>query len=106
MYKLVFFVPKSDLESVKEAVFATGAGKLGNYSHCSWECLGMGQFLPLKGSKPTVGVQDKLEKVEEYRVEILCAKNHVKSAIYALKDKHPYEEPAFELYQVFDPSSL
>ncbi len=47
-YKLVFFVPENAIEEVKQAIFATGAGSLGNYAQCSWQTLGVGQFLPLE----------------------------------------------------------
>ena len=52
MYKLVFFVPESHLDVVKEAVFATGAGRMGHYSHCCWQILGEGQFMPMPGAHP------------------------------------------------------
>ena len=100
MYKLIFYVPENDAELVKESVFKTGAGTLGNYSHCSWETKGLGQFKPLTGSNPTIGSQNKLEKVEELRVEILCSNENIKAAVHALKDSHPYEEPAFEVISI------
>ncbi len=84
-YKLVFFVPENAVEAVKKAIFATGAGSLGNYAQCSWQTLGVGQFLPLDGANPTIGEVDTVERVSEWAVE-------------ALKTAHPYEEPAFEVY--------
>ena len=62
MFKLVFFVPASHVESVKNAVFAAGAGRIGDYEHCAWQVLGEGQFRPLQGSNPFIGSQDVLEK--------------------------------------------
>ncbi len=97
-YKLVFFVPEGSVEEVKKAIFATGAGSLGNYAQCSWQTLGMGQFLPLDGANPTIGNVDVVEQVSEWRVEILCTAENIKDAIEALKKSHPYEEPAFEVY--------
>lgn len=102
MFKLVFFVPLNDAEKVKEAIFNTGAGSLGNYSHCSFEVKGTGQFKPLSGSHPTIGKLNETHRVEELRVEILCEKKDLKEAINALKKSHPYEEPAFEVYELFD----
>ena len=56
MYKLVFYVPVDHLEPVKQAVFATGAGKIGEYDSCCWQVLGVGQFRPLAGSTPYLGM--------------------------------------------------
>ncbi len=97
-YKLIFFVPENAVETVKQAIFATGAGSLGNYAQCSWQTLGTGQFLPLDGANPTIGEIDNVERVSEWRVEILCTAENIKSAVTALKTAHPYEEPAFEVY--------
>lgn len=100
MYKLVFFVPAEHCEQVKAAVFEAGAGMQGNYACCSWQVLGQGQFLPLDGSQPFIGEMGKVEQVDEYRVETLCPEERVRDVIAALKLAHPYEEPAFEFYQL------
>ena len=99
-YKLIFFVPKKDAEQVKDAVFSTGAGTMGNYSQCSFETEGVGQFLPLAKSNPHLGDVHKLTKVVELKVEILCPENVVKEAVYALKKAHPYEEVAYEVIKI------
>lgn len=100
MYKLVFFVPATHCEQVKSAVFAAGAGGQGHYGHCSWQVLGQGQFLPLEGSQPFIGGRGQLEVVDEYRVETLCAEDCIHDVVTALKKAHPYEEPAYEIYQL------
>lgn len=97
MYKLCFYVPESHVEQVKQAVFAAGAGRIGDYDSCCWQVAGQGQFRPLAGSRPFIGRQDKVEQVAEYRVEMLCAKEHAKAVVQALLDAHPYEEPAWDL---------
>ena len=97
MYKLSFFVPESHLEVVKEAVFAAGAGKIGDYDSCCWQVKGLGQFRALPGSHPFLGVQGVVEEVEEYKVEMVCDNTHIKSVLAALKTVHPYEEPAYEV---------
>lgn len=102
MFKLVFFVPASHVESVKDAVFAAGAGRIGDYEHCAWQVLGEGQFRPLPGSNPFIGSQDVLEKVSEYRVELVCADTCIADAVAALKAAHPYEEPAFDVTRLVD----
>lgn len=102
MYKIAFFVPESHLEKVKTAVFNAGAGRIGNYDRCCWQVLGAGQFRPLPGSNPFIGQQAVEETVEEYRVEMVCDDNLIKKAIEALKESHPYEEPAYDLWQLVD----
>ncbi|UJJ30675.1 Nif3-like dinuclear metal center hexameric protein [Halopseudomonas maritima] len=100
MFKLCFFVPASHVEAVKQAVFATGAGRLGDYDCCSWQVLGEGQFRPLAGSQPFIGQQGEVERVAEYRVELLCAADCIEAAIAALRQAHPYEEPAFDVWRL------
>lgn len=100
MYKIVFYVPESHLDVVKGAIFASGAGKIGNYDRCCWQCLGRGQFRPLAGSKPFQGQQGQLETLPEYRVELVCADRWIAAAIDALRGAHPYEEPAYAVWQL------
>lgn len=102
MYKLAFFVPESHLEPVKNAVFETGAGRIGHYDHCCWQTKGQGQFRPLEGSHPHIGSQNELETVEEYRVELVCEDSLIKQAIAAMKLAHPYEEPAYDVFRLED----
>ncbi len=102
MYKLAFFVPEDHLEPVKEAVFATGAGRIGEYDCCCWQSLGQGQFRPLDGSQPFLGRQGALERVPEYRVELVCTDDLIRSAIAALRAAHPYEEPAYDVWKLAD----
>lgn len=100
MFKLVFFVPESHKELVKQAIFAQGAGQYQGYDQCAWETLGTGQFRPLTGSNPFVGTNDKLETVAEYRVETICAEINIKCVLEALINSHPYETPAYEVWSV------
>lgn len=97
MYKIIFYVPLNDCERVKEAVFAAGAGRIGNYERCAWQVKGEGQFCPKAGSHPHIGEHDKLERIEEYKVELVCEDDRLASAIAALKKAHPYEEPAYQV---------
>jgi hypothetical protein len=100
MYKLVFFVPAEFKEQVKSAVFATGAGRIGAYDSCSWEVQGSGQFRPLPGSRPFIGTLDRVETVSEFRVELVCEDHLVAQAVAALRQAHPYEEPAFDVWKL------
>ena len=102
MYKLTVFVPEEALEQVKSALFAAGAGKIGDYEQCCWQVQGSGQFMPLAGSQPNIGAQDKLETVDEWRVEMVVATARIKAVIEALKQAHPYETPAYDVIEVLD----
>ena len=100
MYKLTFYVPATHLESVKTALFGAGAGRYANYDCCSWEVAGQGQFRPLDGSRPFLGTTGRIEKVAEYRVEMIVRDKVATEAITALKKAHPYEEPAYDLVRM------
>lgn len=102
MYKLCFFVPETDAEAVKAAVFATGAGRIGDYDQCCWQVAGLGQFRPLEGSDPHIGSLNQVETVAEFKVEMVCDDDLIKEAVAALKKAHPYEEPAYEVWRLED----
>ena len=102
MYKLCIYIPESHLEPVKQAIFAAGAGRIGDYDSCCWQVLGSGQFRPLDGSQPFIGQQGAVEQVAEYRVETVCADAVVDAVLAAMRCAHPYEEPAFDLWKLDD----
>lgn len=102
MYKLNFFVPKEEKERVKAALFAIGVGKYENYDMCSFETLGTGQFRPLKGANPHIGEVEKVEHVQEYKVEMICPDELIHVAVQTLKEAHPYEEVAYEVFRIED----
>lgn len=100
MYKLAFFVPEDDAEIVKEAIFATGAGRIGNYEACCFQTPGRGQFRPLDGANPHIGDVGSLETVNELKVELVCEDELIAAAVAALRLAHPYEEPAFDVWRL------
>jgi len=100
LYKLCFYVPASHLESVKRALFAAGAGRQGAYDQCCWQILGEGQFRPLAGSKPYLGETQRLSRVREYKVEMLCEEKIIANVLAALGKSHPYEEPAYDVIRL------
>ncbi|WP_435979700.1 NGG1p interacting factor NIF3 [Psychrobacter sp. DM4] len=102
MYKLTVFVPRASLDTVKIALFAAGAGRIGNYEQCCWQVEGIGQFLPLMGSDPHIGMQDTLAQVDEWRVEMVVVEDAIHRVIEALKEAHPYETPAYDVIKVLD----
>ncbi|WP_105103680.1 YqfO family protein [Microbulbifer pacificus] len=102
MFKLCVYIPEAHLETVKQALFAAGAGRIGAYDSCSWQVLGTGQFRPLDGSEPFIGQRGRVEQVPEYRVETVCADELVDEVLAAMRRAHPYEEPAFDLWKLDD----
>lgn len=97
MYKLTVYVPESHLESLKQALFAAGAGQIGDYEQCCWQVKGIGQFCARANAQPFIGNLGQLEWVEEWRVEMVLLTCYRELVIDALLQHHPYEVPAFDL---------
>jgi len=104
--KIVAFVPKTHTDVVRHAMGDAGAGKIGNYSHCSYSVDGVGRFLPLEGANPTIGNVGKPEEVEEERVECVCDRDKAKEVITAIRKVHPYEEVVFDIYPLISEEEL
>jgi len=102
VYKLVWFVPREAVDVTREAVFEAGAGQIGDYRKCSWYTAGTGTFLADEGSDPTVGEIGREERVNELRVETVVPVELVSDVVAALREAHPYEEVAVELYPLID----
>ncbi len=100
MYKLVFTVPLSHADAVREAIGKAGAGKHGNYSFASFSSRGIGRFKPEAGAHPHIGEIGKLAEVEEERMECRVSPELVDGVIAALKRTHPYEVIAYDLIPV------
>jgi hypothetical protein len=100
---LVVFVPGSALESVREALFTAGAGRIGGYERCTWYTAGTGTFLGGEGTQPSVGEAGREQRVTEYRLETVYPSELEADIVSALRESHPYEEPAFELYALREP---
>ena len=97
-YKLVVFVPGEALDAVRDAVFAAGAGRIGDYERCSWYAEGTGTFLGGEGSSPTVGEAGREERVPEFRLETVFPAERLDEVVAALRSAHPYEEPTYDVY--------
>lgn len=95
MYQLTFYVPPSHLDVVKDALFAAGAGQFNGYQRCCWQILGEGQFQPLPGSQPFLGQVGQLQKLPEYKVEMIVAAHCLQAVLQALLNSHPYQQPAY-----------
>ena len=106
MFSLIYYIPPDDHERIKQALFDCGAGKVGKYSECCWEVLGKGQFRAQKGSNPALGEIGQLEKVEEFKVEMVCEDLVIKKVLMTLLKEHPYEQPAYFVNEVMTLENL
>ena len=104
--KLVVTVPTTHADIVREAIGQADGGKIGNYSFCSFSSKGIGRFKPMEGANPAIGEIDKLEAVEEERIEVTCESGKVIEIVAAIKKVHPYEEVTIDLYSFERPLSL
>jgi hypothetical protein len=100
LHKLVWFVPEEALDATRDAVFAAGAGRIGDYERCSWYTAGTGTFFAREGADPAIGEVGKEERVPELRVETVVPVEQAEAVVRALRAAHPYEEVAFELYAI------
>jgi dinuclear metal center YbgI/SA1388 family protein len=98
LYKLVTFVPSSQVENVRQALAAVGAGWIGNYSHCTFQVAGKGTFLPLEGTNPYIGQPGVIEYVDELRLETIVPEERLGLAVSRMLAAHPYEEVAYDIY--------
>ena len=96
--KLVVFVPREALDSVRKALFEAGAGRIGDYERCSWYTEGTGTFLGGEGTDPSVGQSGREQRVAELRLETVFPEERQAEVVEALRSAHPYEEPAFDIY--------
>ena len=106
LVKLVVFVPISDADKLRKALGDSGAGIIGNYTHCSFSHRGFGRFLPNENANPTIGQPGQFEQVEEERIETLCERSKLKAVIKAMKEVHPYEEVAFDIIPLLSESEI
>jgi dinuclear metal center YbgI/SA1388 family protein len=101
--KWVIFVPPENSDAVRAAIFAAGAGRIGEYSQCSWSVTGTGQFLPGEGATPAIGSVGAVERVVEDRVEAIAPARARREVLAAMRAAHPYEEPAFDIFALASP---
>jgi hypothetical protein len=97
--KLIVFVPAEALDAVRDALFAAGAGRIGDYERCSWYAEGTGTFRGGEGSQPAVGEPGREERVPELRLETVFPSPLQAQVVAALRAAHPYEEPAYDIYE-------
>lgn len=100
LYKIAVYVPKGHEDAVREALASSGAGHTGNYDSCTFGSSGIGTFRPLEGSKPFIGALNTIEKVEEVKIETICPHENIKAVLERVIQAHPYEEPAYDVYEL------
>jgi len=100
LVKLVVFVPEENADEVRKALGEAGAGKIGEYSYCSYSIKGVGRFKPSDKANPHIGSAGKLEEVNEERIEVACEKEQAPEIIKVIKSVHPYEEVVIDVYSM------
>ena len=98
----MWFVPEDALDVTRDAVFAAGGGRIGDYTRCSWYTAGTGTFFGAESTTPALGESGREERVAELRVETVVPEGRVREAVVALRLAHPYEEPAYDVYPLID----
>ncbi len=104
--KITVTIPIENVEEVRNAMCEAGAGIIGNYTHCSMSTKCIGTFKPNDNANPYIGENNKMEFVEEEKLEVVCDVNNVKSVILKLREVHPYEEPAIDIVPLLDEESF
>jgi hypothetical protein len=104
--KIVTFAPVENADAIRLALGSAGAGVIGEYSFCSYSVIGKGRFTPSDNAHPHIGNVGNAEVVEEERIEVVCDRNNAKEVIQAMKQAHPYEEVAFDIYPLIEEGDL
>ena len=99
---IVVTVPESHAEALREVMGRAGAGKIGNYSQCSYSTKGIARFMPNQGSHPYLGKEGILEKAIEERIETVCSKDILEHVLEEIKKAHPYEEQVIDIYPIYE----
>lgn len=100
--KIFVTIPLENVEEVRNAICEAGAGIIGNYDYCTSSVKSIGTFKPNDNANPYIGENNKMEFVEEEKLEVVCDINNVKNVITKLRKVHPYEEPAIDIIPLLD----
>ena len=100
--KLAQVFPVENVDEVRKAMCDVGAGIIGNYTYCTTSTKSIGTFIPNDDANPYIGEQNKMEFVEEEKLEVICDVEKVKNVITKLREVHPYEEPAIDIVPLID----
>lgn len=104
--KIVTMIPRDCVDKVRNSICSIGAGIIGNYSYCTTSTKCIGTFKPNSKANPYIGEKDKIEFVEEEKLEIICDKSKVKEVILKIKETHPYEEPEIDIIPLLEESDF
>ena len=102
--KMFVTIPPENVDEVRKAVCDAGAGIIGNYTYCTSSTKSIGTFIPNDNANPYIGENNKLEFVEEEKLEFVCDINQVSKVLSKLREAHPYEEPAIDIVPLIDES--
>jgi dinuclear metal center YbgI/SA1388 family protein len=100
IFKFAVYVPTQYADKVSQAIFKAGAGKIGKYTETSFNISGKGTFKPMEGTNPFIGKIGEREEVQEIKIETVVAERDLDSVVQVMKDNHPYEEPAYDVYEL------
>ena len=100
VFKFAVYVPTQYADEVSQSIFQAGAGKIGKYTETSFNISGKGTFKPMEGTNPFIGKIGEKETVSEIKIETVVAERDLESVVQVMKDTHPYEEPAFDVYEL------
>ncbi len=104
--KIIVTIPIENAEKIRTAICEAGAGIIGNYTHCSILTKCIGTFKPNDIANPYIGENNKLEFVEEEKLEVVCDINNVKKVISKLREVHPYEEPSIDIIPLLNENNF
>ena len=104
--KIIVTVPPGNVDDARNAMCSAGAGIIGNYTNCSMSTKCQGTFRPNDEANPYIGENNKMEFVEEVKLEVICDIKNVKKVISRLREVHPYEEPGIDIIPLLDEESF
>ena len=104
--KIIVTVPIANIDDVRNAICSEGAGVIGNYTYCTTSAKCIGTFIPSENANPYIGEQNKLEIMEEEKLEVICRIEIVKKVLKKLREVHPYEEPAIDIIPLISEEDL
>ena len=104
--KIIVMVPSENTQELRDAICTEGAGIIGNYSYCTTTTKSVGTFKPSKNANPYIGEKEKIEFVDEEKLEVVCDINIAKIVLNKIREVHPYEEPGIDIIPLIDEEDL
>ena len=104
--KIIVTIPTESTDEIRNAICSEGAGVIGNYTHCTTSTKCIGTFIPSENTNPYIGEQNKLEFVQEEKLEVICRVEIAKRVLKKLREVHPYEEPSIDIVPLITEEDL